>query len=113
MAMVFEENKDYNVTSRYQILRVINNDGSRYLETYNQMSVPERDDDLYHVVQVNEEGRLDIIAQNQYGDSTYWWAIALANEFVDPFSVNAGTLVRIPRIETLVDPANQILERRG
>lgn len=112
--MTFSPNKEYNKVSRYQILRVISEeDGARYLETYNQTVVPEKDNDIYHIVKVSEEGRLDIISQNYYGTPTYWWAIALANNFIDPFTVNSGTLVRIPRITDLVDPENEILSRRS
>ena len=113
MSITYSVNKEYEEPSRYQILRVINDDGARYLETYNQVSVPDTEEDFYHIVKDNEEGRLDIISQNYYGTPIYWWAIAIANDFIDPYVVNAGTMVRIPSLSSLIDPVNGILTRRG
>ena len=99
--------------SRYQILRVINdNTTNRYLETQNQKFIPESDQDSYHIVQATEVGRLDIISNKYYGTPVYWWAIALANEFIDPFIVNEGVMIRIPSLMSLSDYKNEILTRR-
>lgn len=110
-------NREYKNTSRYQTLRVIreieDKVEERYLETYNQKFVPEHPRDVYHVVKSNEVGRLDIISNEYYGTPTYWWAIALANEFIDPFILNVGDLIRIPTLTSLSDIDNEILTRKG
>lgn len=49
---------------------------------------------LEHVLGVGE--RLDTLAHRYYGDSDYWWIIALANRVQDPFSLSPGTRMRIP-----------------
>ncbi len=113
MAIEYVENNEYSTISRYQILREILEGKDRYLETYNQVIIPDSDEDVYHVVSQGEENRLDIIAQNYYGESSYWWAIALANELLDPFIVEVGTMVRIPPRTSLVDSKNEILYRRS
>lgn len=114
MELIYEnKNNEYSKLSRYRILRVVNDESDRYLETYNDVKVPESEGDVYHVVLKKEEGRLDIISNNYYGTPAYWWAIALANGFIDPFVVNAGAMIRIPSLMTLSDINNEILTRRG
>ena len=113
MSIVYSESNEYEKVSRYQILRTITEDGKdRYLETYNQKFIPEKDDDIYHLVKVSEENRLDIISNQYYGSPTYWWAIALANKFIDPFIVSPGTMIRIPSMSEIVNTRNEILYRR-
>ena len=105
-------NNEYkDKVSRYQVLRVITDESNTYLETYNQVTVPETEDDLYHIVKHSEVNRLDIISNKYYGTPIYWWAIALANEFIDPFVVNEGVMIRIPSLLTLSDHTNRILLR--
>lgn len=112
--MIYErDNNEYKETSRYQVLRVINIFVNRYLETYNDLKIPESDNDRYHVVKNKEVGRLDMIANEYYNDPSLWWAIALANGFIDPFIVNEGDLIRIPSRVTLFDPNVGILSRKG
>ena len=82
---LINKNNEYNKTSRYQVLRVIDNEGDRYLETYNQVEIPETPDDIYHLIKKSEEGRLDIVSYNFYGTPTFWWVIALANNIINPF----------------------------
>jgi len=47
-----------------------------------------------HIVKSGE--RFDVLASRYYGDSEYWWVIALANRIADPFSLRAGHKLRIP-----------------
>lgn len=107
------QNREYEGwSSRYQVLRlVVDNDETTHLETYNQLRVPESNSDSYHIVEHSEVNRLDIIAQKYYGFPNYWWAIALANNMIDPFVVNEGVMLRIPSILTLNDSSNKILSR--
>lgn len=107
------DNLEYvGMTSRYEVLRVISENKSSYLETYNQIKVPQGEGDQYHIVEDSEVGRLDLIAYKYYSDSSYWWAIALANDFIDPFALNKGVMIRIPSLLSLVDVDNGILNRR-
>ena len=110
-------NNECSSSSRYKALRVINEidlkDSYRYLEMFNNVSIPVRVDDLYHVVTPDEEGRLDIISNRYFGTPTYWWAIAIANGYIDPFAVKPGTMVRIPSLAEVSDVDNEILTRRG
>lgn len=56
--------------------------------------------DIYHTVEVQQQDRLDILAQIYYGDPSLWWMIAVANNMIDPFVLVPGTTVRIPSIST-------------
>lgn len=51
-------------------------------------------DTVEHVLQAGE--RLDVVAWKYYGDSEYWWVVAIANRIMDPFSLTVGTRLRIP-----------------
>lgn len=105
------ENNEYDKVSRYQILRIVEEGRDQYLETYNQQKVPTSGSDSYHIVTHAEVNRLDIISEKFYGTPDYWWAIALANGFIDPFVVNEGIMVRIPSLITLNEVQNKILAR--
>jgi nucleoid-associated protein YgaU len=47
-----------------------------------------------HVLKAGE--RFDGLAHRYYGDSDYWWVIALANRVQDPFALRPGTRIRVP-----------------
>ena len=112
----YSNNTEYATKiSRYKILRKItenDDEQNAYLETQNQRFVAETDRDIYHIVKNEEINRLDIISQHYYGTPQLWWAIALANEFIDPFVVNQGDMIRIPSVITLNDAGQRILSRR-
>lgn len=109
--MRYLNNNEYDRSSRYGILRVIEDNGQTYLETYNQRFVPESDGDSYHIVEHSEVNRLDIISEKYYSTPDLWWSIALANNMIDPFIVNEGVMLRIPSLITLNDSTNKILVR--
>ena len=56
-------------------------------------SVPETDGDLY--VMTQEGDRLDLLAQQFYGDVNLWWYIAKANN-LSFMTLPPGTKLRIP-----------------
>lgn len=59
-------------------------------------------DTVDHIIKIGE--RLDTLAYVYYGDSDYWWIIALANRIIDPFSISPGDKLRIPRdAKTILD----------
>lgn len=51
-------------------------------------------DTVEHILSAGE--RLDVLAHRYFGDEDYWWIIAIANRIQDPFSLVAGTRLRIP-----------------
>lgn len=88
--------------SRYSTLRqIIDIDTNARVETFNQVGVEKSNQDVYHTVLTEEENRLDLIAYRYYHDGSMGWAIALANEIVDPFVIKIGTVLRIPPIQSL------------
>lgn len=107
--MKYLDNREYDQISRYGILRVVEDDGQTYLETFNQKFIPKSDNDTYHVVTPREVNRLDIISEDFYGTPDYWWAIALANNMIDPFFVSEGVMLRLPPLSSLNNPNTEIL----
>lgn len=47
--------------------------------------------------------RLDTIAGEVYNDGSYWWAIAAASDIGWGMQVPGGTLLKIPRIEKVLE----------
>lgn len=89
--------RKYKNISRYNIYRqIIDEQNDTYLETVNSTPIDNSSKDIYHEVLMEEENRLDIIADKYYGNASYWWILAMGNDFVDPFYVKAGTIIRIP-----------------
>ena len=56
-------------------------------------TIPETDNDLYVISQAGD--RLDILANQFYGDVTLWWYIAKANNLTF-MTLPVGTKLRIP-----------------
>lgn len=86
---------------RYSKYRQIIDNENTYLETFNQSVIPKTDDDKYHIVTAQQIGRPDLIANQYYNDPTLYWVILLANDIIDPFIIDGGTVLRIPTINSL------------
>jgi len=48
---------------------------------------------------LNASDRLDLIAWEEYGDSTQWRLIASANQIADPLRLRAGQVILVPPME--------------
>ena len=58
--------------------------------------IPLNEGDIYLTTRVGD--RLDIIAQEFYNDTQFWWVIAQANGLGEgSFIIPVGTLLRIPQ----------------
>lgn len=77
---------------------------SRYYQVDTDNDIPQsnmlRDSYNYNttVVLSNEEGRLDLLSLRIYNTPVNWWLIARYNSIINPESVVAGTVLRIPII---------------
>lgn len=98
--MRYSDPRKYENLSRYRVYRQILSDDT-YLESFNQKEIEKSDGDVYHIVTKQEENRLDMISNNYYGTPEYWWILAIANNFIDPFVLTSGTSVRIPPLDVL------------
>ena len=99
----YESPRYYSNNSRYKTLRRIKDKetGRLYHETWNQKYIDESNQDTYFTVTLQEENRLDLIANVFYGTPHFWWVLAAANYIIDPFDVPVGTISRIPPIASL------------
>ena len=107
--------KEFDHISRYRCLRQVvhnPNDLDRYvtLETPNPFT--SHTDVIYHDVTVDEENRLDIIAERYLGSPTYGWVIAYFNGIEDGYTVLEGQKLTIPRNITALFANGEILEPR-
>ena len=65
-------------------------------------TIPDHDDDRIHRVAPGEEGRLDAIAEQHYGDGALAWVIAHANGLKHvQRDVTLGLRVRVPAQATV------------
>lgn len=103
----------YDHISRYRNLRQVTlgpNIVDKYslLETVNPL-VTNNLDIVYHVVELSEENRLDLIANKFLGSSTYSWVIAYFNQIDDGYTVREGQTLIIPRAITALFTNGEIL----
>jgi phage tail protein X len=79
----------------------INPDNKRYYAENKYPEVVLSNNDIYVIT--NSGDRLDILAQQFYGDSSLWWIISIANSNLSQNSlfIPEGTQLRIP-----IDPSN-------
>jgi nucleoid-associated protein YgaU len=76
-------------------------DGRRVYRTKIYPNIPKSDKDIYIVTQTGD--RLDTLANQFYGNSSYWWIIASANNIHDAtFALADGTTLRIPQNYTKI-----------
>lgn len=99
--MLYSKPREYEHTSRYGKYRQILENLDVYIETFNKSDIEHDSEDIFHTVLAEQENRLDIIANIHYGDPSFFWVIALANDLIDPFVVQAGSILRIPAIVSL------------
>lgn len=98
-----EYSRAVNSSSRYRVYkRVINEDHQLLqLKLVNGITREKKYLGTYHTVELREENRLDVIADQEYGDKRLYWVIAMANNIIDPFDVKQGTVLKIPQIATI------------
>jgi hypothetical protein len=67
----------------------------RYLESVIYPKIPISDEDFYIITQSTD--RLDLLSNEYYGDSKYWWVIAVANNINNgTLYIDEGKQIRIP-----------------
>lgn len=81
---------------RYQFIPTITRfDGSKVYKTTYYPIIPTDPSDIY--ITSNEGDYLDSLSKKYYGDESYWWIIANANNLGNgKLSVPAGRQIRIP-----------------
>lgn len=99
-----DRNPNDHPTSRYKFVREVEEVSGIYLDLPSFKSIPESPGDIYHVVSVNDENRLDRVSHTYYDTTELYWVIALANGIVDPLTVKAGLVLRVPPIDIIFGP---------
>lgn len=106
--------RDFNHLSRYRGLRqVVHNTTPELqfvtLETSNAFKTNMKNCKV-HVVKSTEENRLDIIAKDHLGSSSYSWIIAYMNDIEDGYTVREGQKLLIPKSITDIMQTGEFLE---
>lgn len=92
-------------SSRYSLRRPMNeiinfNDLKIYSYPW-ACEIQESEGDVY--IEITSEVRLDKLANDYYGDSKLWWAIAQINNIKNPLTdMKIGMLIRIPPLTSLI-----------
>jgi len=95
--------------SRYQYIKIIkNNIGKRYYTNNIYPQIPVSGNDYYVITSVTD--RLDLLANDFYGDPSLYWVIAAANNISgDSLVPEPGTQLRIPfDIQTAINAYTRI-----
>lgn len=99
--MRYSKPRIYEHESRYSKYRQIVDNENTWLETFNQSEIPKSEEDNYHIVTDVQRGRPDLISAMYYNDPTLYWVILIANGLIDPFTLDAGTVIRVPAKSSL------------
>ena len=106
--------RDYNHISRHRGLRQVihePNTSDRYIALEVPNPIVENElEFVYHNVVPNEENRLDVIAYNYLGSSSYAWTIAYYNNIEDGYTVRPGQKIKIPKDITSLMKTGNILQ---
>lgn len=82
---------------RYQNIPVIKSpNGKRMYPTVRYPNIPLTQEDIYIYTSIGD--RFDTLAQQYYGNSSYWWIISIANKNILQNSLTppTGVQIRIP-----------------
>ena len=83
--------------------------GQRFYGTTKYPEIPLNFQDTYVFTDIGD--RFDILAQQYYGNSSYWWIISAANNFLNQGSyyVKPGLQIRIPlQIGAILSQFNEL-----
>lgn len=98
--------RDTTYSNRYRKCSILTDKetGEVLLATRELKPAVARSTDYIYRVTTLDCNRLDLIAEKYYNNPLLWWVIAETNEIYDPFKeLPIGTLIRVPRVETLYD----------
>jgi hypothetical protein len=82
--------------NRYQNIPIEKINGKRAYQTVRYPEIPLNENDIY--VYSTQGDRFDILAQQYYGDQSYWWVISIANASLlqNSLVIPEGIQLRIP-----------------
>jgi phage tail protein X len=82
--------------NRYQNIPIEKINGKRIYQTVRYPEIPLNENDIY--VYTTQGDRFDILAQQYYGDQSYWWIISIANASLlqNSLVIPEGIQLRIP-----------------
>lgn len=92
---------DYDHISRYRGMRTVvhspQTQSERFISHETMNPFFSKVEVEFYEVPLNEEHRLDLIAEKKLGSSTYSWIIAYFNNIEDGYSCYEGQILAIPK----------------
>jgi hypothetical protein len=89
-------------TSRFKRTELYTKAGKAFFGVWNPSVIKLDGDEKIYKVPMKYEGNLDLIAYQEYKDSSLWWVIALVNNIIHPpDEVKAGMLLTIPKLNNI------------
>ena len=82
--------------SRYTLTPLLQDGDDTFFATWVPPEIPISAFDTFYILQSQDVGRFDALAYRFYGNPELGWVIAHVNNIDDPFSVPAGSTVRVP-----------------
>ena len=97
--------------SRYKDIPINSINGKRYYITSYYPPIPLSPNDVYAITDFGD--RLDILANQFYGDSSLWWVISISNnELVqDSLTPPVGAQIRIPSNPTPIISEYEVINK--
>lgn len=77
---------------------------------WDQIDIPEADDDTFVTLKEDEGIRLDALADRFYDSEEYWWILALVNGINDPIAegVVSGRVIRVPSLSSITTALSKV-----
>lgn len=103
---------NFKSTSRYgRGIAAKTRDNKNFLVLRRPIEIKEDASDVFITVTQEFEKRPDLLSQNVYGTTEYWWVIYEFNNIKDPlFGLKSGQVLRIPAIERVLAAIEQLGE---
>ena len=84
-----------HITSRLRFGQLLTADGVEFWDMIQYPEIPASLDDVFYQIQGTD--RIDLLAHRFYGNSSYWWVIAVANNMdLLPTDFLSADIIRIP-----------------
>lgn len=93
-----------NIQSRYDNkaqMKLLNEDVIIRNLRMKDIYIPASNTDSIHTIEAGEEYRPDVVAYNIYNNSLLGWVILAANNMKSIFEFKAGTMIRVPAIDSI------------
>ena len=95
-------------TSRLRKTSIYSKKGKPFFGVWKKPEIQLDGDEKVITISLDQEGFLDIIAYEEYGDRAWWWAIASVNKIANVNDeIVAGKALIIPKLDNIRDAVQE------